>query len=353
MDRKICTMTHNQVHWQNLNQASRSNPHLLMKYPMMLRFAALLLLFCTTFANAAAPTVLQRPIDLDTGQGVLHGSLLLPQQDTPPPVVLIIAGSGPTDRDGNNPAGGRIDNLKRLALLLAGEHIASVRFDKRGVAASQPATPDERELSVERYVADTVAWGRKLQADPRFGPLILLGHSEGALIATLAAEQAGASAVITVAGSGRPVAQVLREQLAQRLPAAQLARGNALIDRLQAGQTSLDVPPALREVFRPSVQPYLISLLRQDPAGAFGQLQVPALIIQGRNDVQVDVADAERLQAAKPDAQLALIDGMNHMLRISPRAMSGQRESYQNPELPLARELGQRIVAFIRQLPQA
>ncbi len=319
----------------------------------MLRLAALLLLLCTGLAQAAAPTVLQRPIDLDTGQGVLHGSLLLPQQATPPPVVLIIAGSGPTDRDGNNPASGRLDNLKRLALLLAGEHIASVRFDKRGVAASQPATPDERDLSVERYVADAVAWGRKLKADPRFGPLILLGHSEGALIATLAAEQAGASAVITVAGSGRPVADVLREQLAQRLPPAELARGNTVIDRLQAGQTTLDIPAPLRDVFRPSVQPYLISLLRQDPAAAFARLQMPALIIQGRNDVQVEVADAERLKAAKPDAQLALIDGMNHMLRISPRDMSQQRDSYRNPGLPLAHELGARIVAFIRQLPQA
>lgn len=319
----------------------------------MLRLTALLLLLCSTLANAAAPTVLQRPIELDTGHGVLYGSLLLPQQDTPPPVVLIIAGSGPTDRDGNNPAGGRIDNLKRLALLLAGEHIASVRFDKRGVAASQPATPDERNLSVEAYVADTVAWAHKLKADPRFGPLILLGHSEGALIATLAAEQAGASAVISLSGSGRRVAEVIREQLAQRLAPAQLAQGTALLDSLQAGQTSLNVPVPLRQVFRPTVQPYLISLLRQDPAAAFAQLKVPALIIQGRNDVQVDVADAELLKAAKPDAQLVLIDGMNHTLRISPRDISGQRETYQNPELPLARELGQRIVAFIRQLPPA
>ncbi|MGE7991625.1 alpha/beta hydrolase [Pseudomonas sp. NPDC089554] len=318
----------------------------------MPRLFALLLLFCATFAQAA-PSVLQRPIDLDTGHGVLHGSLLLPQQATPPPVALILAGSGPTDRDGNNPASGRIDNLKRLAWLLAGEGIASVRYDKRGVAASQPAAPDERDLSVEGYVADAVAWAQQLKADPRFGRLILIGHSEGALIASLAADQAGASAVISLAGSGRPVADVLREQLAQRLQPAQLARGNALLDRLQAGQSSLDVPTPLREVFRPTVQPYLISLFRQDPAAAFARLKVPALIVQGRNDVQVEVGDAERLKAAKPDAQLALIDGMNHMLRISPRAMHLQRDSYLNPELPLARELGQRVVEFIHQLPSA
>ena len=320
---------------------------------MMPRLAALLLLLSASLAQAASPTVLQRPINLDTDQGTLHGSLLLPRGDTPPPVVLIIAGSGPTDRDGNNPAGGRIDNLKRLALLLANEHIASVRYDKRGVAASQPATPDERDLSVERYVADAVAWGHKLKADPRFGPLIVLGHSEGALIASLAAEQAGASAVITLAGSGRPVDQVLREQLAQRLKPDDLTRGNALIDRLQAGQTSLDVPGPLREVFRPSVQPYLISLFRQDPAAAFARLKVPALIVQGRNDVQVEVEDAKRLQAAKPDAELVLVDGMNHMLRISPQDISEQRDSYNNPELPLASALGTRVVDFIHGLPSS
>ncbi|PVZ32967.1 MULTISPECIES: alpha/beta hydrolase [unclassified Pseudomonas] len=320
---------------------------------MMSRLVAFFLLLCTGLAQAAAPTVLQRPIDLDTGQGVLHGSLLLPQQATPPPVVLIIAGSGPTDRDGNNPASGRVDNLKRLALVLANEHIASVRYDKRGVAASQPATPDERDLSVQRYVDDVVAWSRKLKADPRFGPLILVGHSEGALIASLAAERAGASAVITLAGMGRPLADVLREQLAQRMSPAQLAGGSALLDRLQAGQTSLDVPAPLRQVFRPSVQPYLITLLQQDPAQAFARLPMPALIVQGRNDVQVDVADAERLKAAKPDAQLVLIDGMNHMLRISPKDMHLQRDSYLNPELPLARELGERVVSFIHQLPSA
>ncbi len=319
----------------------------------MPRFIALFCLLLTSLCHAATPTVLHRPIDLDTGQGVLHGSLLLPQQDPPPPVVLIIAGSGPTDRDGNNPAGGRVDNLKRLALLLANANIASVRYDKRGVAASQPATPDERDLSVERYVADVVAWGHKLKADPRFGPLILIGHSEGALIASLAAEQAGASAVISLAGSGRPMAEVVREQLAERLPPAQLARGSALLDRLEAGQTSLDVPAPLRQVFRPSVQPYLITLFRQDPAAAFARLSMPALIVQGRNDVQVDVADAQKLKDAKPDAHLVLIEGMNHMLRISPKDMSEQRESYQNPQLPLARELGEQIVAFIRQLPPA
>ena len=319
----------------------------------MLRVIALILPLLTGLAYAGEPVVLQRPISLDTGSGELFGTLLLPKSAAPVPVVLIIAGSGPTDRDGNNPDGGRNDSMKRLARILAKHNIASVRYVKRGIAASKPATPDERNLSIEGYVADAEAWGRKLKADPRLGQLILLGHSEGALVASLAAEKAGAAAVISVAGTGRPVDQVLREQLQYRLPPALLARSNQLIDEIKAGKTDDDVPAELEVVFRPSVQPYLTSLFRQDPAAAFGKLQVPALIIQGRHDIQVGVGDAQLLQQAKPDAELALIDGMNHVLRIVPNDIKRQLASYKDPQLPLASELTTRILRFIAALPAA
>lgn len=311
---------------------------------MMLRVLILSLTLFTGFAHA---TVLQRPISLDTGNGELFGSLLLPKSDNPVPVVLILAGSGPTDRDGNNPDGGRNDSLKRLAWVLAKHNIASVRYDKRGVAASLAATPDERNLSVEAYVNDAVAWGQKLKSDPRFGPLILLGHSEGALIATLAAPRTDAAALISLSGSARPVDLVIREQLARSLPPPLMLRSNELLDSLKAGHTDANVPAPLQPIFRPSVQPYLISLFRQDPAKAFAQLKIPALIVQGSNDMQVGVGDAQALKAAKPDAELAVIDGMNHVMRIVPADVKRQLASYKDPQLPLAAELGSKLIAFI------
>ncbi|MET3459121.1 fermentation-respiration switch protein FrsA (DUF1100 family) [Pseudomonas kilonensis] len=317
----------------------------------MLKLLALsLAVFTGLFSCLAQATVLQRPISLDTGSGELFGSLLLPKSDTPVPVVLIISGSGPTDRDGNNPEGGRNDSLKRLAWVLARHNIASVRYDKRGVAASLAATPDERNLSVEAYVADAVAWSHKLAADPRLGPLILLGHSEGALIASLAAPQANAAAVISLSGSARPIDQVLRQQLSNRLPPPLMLRSNELLDSLKAGQLDNNVPAQLQVIFRPSVQPYLISLFRQDPARAFAALKMPALIIQGSNDIQVSVDDARQLKVAKPDAELALIEGMNHVMRIVPNDVKRQLASYKDPDLPLAAELGTRILRFIDSL---
>ena len=311
---------------------------------MMLRVLALSLTLFTGFVQA---TVLQRPITLDTGSGELFGSLLLPKSDTLVPVVLIISGSGPTDRDGNNPDGGRNDSLKRLAWVLAKHNIASVRYDKRGVAASLAATPDERNLTLEAYVSDAEAWGRQLKADPRFDKLILLGHSEGALIASLAAPSVDAAAVISMSGSARPIDQVVRQQLSNHLPPPLMLRSNELLDSLKAGKTDDNVPPPLQAIFRPSVQPYLISLFRQDPAAAFAKLKMPALIIQGSNDIQVGVNDARMLKAAKPDAELALIEGMNHVMRIVPNDVKRQLASYRDPQLPLAAELGTRILGFI------
>ncbi|KQZ87310.1 MULTISPECIES: alpha/beta fold hydrolase [unclassified Pseudomonas] len=323
---------------------SESNRHLDNDGVMMLR---VLLLTLTLFTGFAQATVLQRPISLDTGSGTLFGSLLLPKSDTPVPVVLIISGSGPTDRDGNNPDGGRNDSLKRLAWVLAKHNIASVRYDKRGVAASLAATPDERNLTLEAYVSDAEAWSRKLKTDPRFAKLILLGHSEGALIASLAAPNVDAAAVISMSGSARPIDQVLRQQLSNRLPPPLMLRSNELLDSLKAGKTDDNVPPQLQVIFRPSVQPYLISLFRQDPAAAFARLKMPALIIQGSNDIQVGVNDARLLKAAKPDAELVLIEGMNHVMRIVPNDVKRQLASYKDPNLPLAAELGAKILEFI------
>lgn len=304
----------------------------------------LLLTLPTSFTQAR--TLLNQTLNLDTGSGVLQGSLLLPKSDRPVPVALLIAGSGPTDRNGNNP-GGRNDSLKRLAQALARQGVASLRYDKRGIGASHAAAADERELSVEAYVNDALAWSDRLRHDSRFSKLILIGHSEGALIASLAAPRSAAAALISIAGSGRPIDAVLREQLQGRLPPALLATSQFLIDELKAGRTHAGVPEPLRVLFRPSVQPYLISLFAYDPADAFAAVEMPALIVQGRHDIQVGVEDARALQRAKPDAELALIDGMNHILRIVP-ADTRQLASYDDPDLPLAQALPDRIHQFLR-----
>ncbi len=307
----------------------------------------LLLTLLAMFAPLAiAQTLLNQTMTLQVPDGQLHGSLLLPKSDEPIPVALLIAGSGPTDRNGNNPMG-RNDSLKRLAQALARRGIASLRYDKRGIAQSQAVAPDESKLTVEAYVDDVEAWARLLKADERFSSVVLVGHSEGALIASLAAPAVMPAALISIAGSGRPIDEVLREQLQGRLPPALLATAFYLLDELKAGRTHEQVPDNLQVLFRPSVQPYLISLFQHDPAEAFANTTMPALIVQGTHDIQVSREDAERLQAARTDAELSMIGGMNHVLRITPEEPAQQTASYSQPELPIAHELTERISRFL------
>lgn len=308
----------------------------------------LLILLAMLAPFTQAQTLLNQTMTVQVADGVLHGSLLLPKVEFPIPVALLIAGSGPTDRNGNNPMG-RNDSLKRLAQALAERGIASLRYDKRGIGQSQAVAPDESQLSVDAYVADAQAWAQKLKTDARISDLVLIGHSEGALIATLAAPAVEPAALISIAGSGRAIDQLLREQLQGRLPPALLATAFYLLDELKAGRTDEQVPEKLQVLFRPSVQPYLISLFRYDPAEAFANTTAPALIVQGTHDIQVDLQDAERLQDAREDAEVAIIGGMNHVLRITPAGPAGQTASYSRPELPIAHELTERISQFLRE----
>jgi pimeloyl-ACP methyl ester carboxylesterase len=304
-------------------------------------------------AGTPAPSVCAgetAPITLDTGSGTLAGTLTLPARCPPVVVALIHAGSGPTDRDGNS-AGikGRNDSLKMLAEGLAAGGIASVRYDKRGIAESVAAGPrSERELRFSSYVEDAGRWLVQLGADARFRGVVVIGHSEGSLIGLLAAQGAPGTRFISIAGPGRPAGTVLREQLAVQLGGSPLlATADGIIDELEAGREVTSVPAALNALFRPSVQPYLIDWFRHDPAAVVAALVPAPLVVQGTTDLQVGVADAKLLAAGHPGARLALIEGMNHVLKQVSGDQAAQAASYGDPDLPLHPRLVGAVVEFI------
>lgn len=292
-------------------------------------------------------------VALEIPGGTLRGTLLVPTGAEQPPVALIVAGSGPTDRDGNSPLlEGRNDSLKLIAEGLARRGIASLRYDKRGVAGSAGALASEADVRFGDFVSDAVAWLELLAADERLGDRIVIGHSEGSLIGMLAAEEAGASAFVSVAGPGRSAADVLRTQLAAQLPAPLLEEAADVLAALEAGETVDEVAPELASLFRPSVQPYLVSWFAYDPADAIARLEMPVLIVQGTTDIQVGVAEAELLAAADPDAELVLVEDMNHVLKEVPEG-DDPFASYGDPTLPLADGLVDAIAAFVGDAVQA
>lgn len=306
--------------------------------------------------RATETTFIAEPIAVETPTGTLYGTLERPQSSRVP-VVLIIAGSGPTDRNGNSPMlKGPNNSLKMLAEGLAAHGIASVRYDKRGigetgkamqVAAEKAKTMlREEDFSFENFIDDAVAWGKKLSGDRRFSSLTVLGHSEGSLIGMVAAQRMGAHAYVSIAGAGRPLQQIILEQVKSQLPDLLKAAEN-ILEQLAAGKRVESVPPALNVIFRPSAQPYLISWLRYDPVKEIAKLHIPILITQGTTDIQASLADPKALAGANPAATLLIIEGMNHVLKTVPNEMDKQVSSYSDPTLPVATSLISGISSFV------
>lgn len=267
----------------------------------------------------------EEPLELSRPGGRLSGTLALPRGKGPWPVVLLIAGSGPTDRDGNSALlPDATGHMKRLAHELAGQGLASLRYDKRGLGASVYPGLHEDDLRFRHLVEDAVALAQRMREDARLGALLLAGHSEGALIAALAARDVpDPLAVVSIAGAGQKAHELIRAQLQGKLPEPLEASAFAALDALAAERLVDDPPDDLTLLFRPSVQPYLVSWFRYDPAEVLADLPLPVLLVHGRADHQVPPEHARKLQAARPDAKLLLVEGMDHLLAVAGDAAAG------------------------------
>jgi pimeloyl-ACP methyl ester carboxylesterase len=305
-------------------------------------------------AAAQALAAAETPIEIPVPGGKVAGTLMMPVPAAGQiPAAIIISGSGPTDRDGNSPLlGAKNNSLRMLAEALAAAGIASVRYDKRGVAGSVVKDLKEADLRFEDFVNDAAAWITLLRNDARFASVTVIGHSEGSAIGMLAARAARADAFVSIAGIARRPSDVLRDQLRPQLAASSELwdASERILKAVEAGQTSQPVPPALATLYRASVQPYLISWFAYTPSIEFARLRVPALLLQGTTDLQVGVPEAEALKAAKPDATLRVIDGMNHVLKAAPVDRAANIAAYTNPDLPLVAEVPAAIQAFVRGL---
>jgi pimeloyl-ACP methyl ester carboxylesterase len=306
----------------------------------------------TTVDTTPVPTAItQEEVTLKTATGDVFGTLELPAARTPVPVALIIAGSGPTDRNGNTPAlPGKNNSLSMLADGLAANGIATLRYDKRGIAASRAAMTAESDLRFTHFIDDAVAWVQLLRADKRFSSLTIIGHSEGSLIGLVAAKTAGADAFISLEGAGRKAQDILVEQLKPQLPPELMSQTERILGALTAGTMPDSVPPVLAALFRPSVQPYLIAWFKYDPAVEIGNLDVPVLIVQGTTDIQTSMTDANALAAGNKSARLLTIEGMNHILKEVSGDRLAQLPKYSDPSLPVVPKLIDEIVAFMKSL---
>jgi hypothetical protein len=283
--------------------------------------------------------------------GPLKGTMLSVSPLTAP-LVLIIPGSGPTDRDGNNPHGVTASTYKLLAEGLAEKGIGTVRIDKRGLYASKAAVANANAVTIADYAADVHAWADTIRQRIGTPCIWLLGHSEGGLVALAAAkERPDVCGLILVSAAGRPLGRIIREQLrANPANAPILDWALRAIDALEAGKRvdTAGMPSALLPLFRPQVQNFLIDEMSYDPARLLADYAKPVLILHGQRDIQISEQDARLLKEANPAAQLVLLPETNHVLKsVTSADRASNVATYSDPNLPLAPMVVETIARFV------
>ncbi len=311
----------------------------------------LLLLLCLSLPTMAK----EEPVELPAAWGTLRGTLWLPDTPTETAVVLI-AGSGPTDRYGNSPAGVRTNAYALLAEALSQTGIAVLSYDKRGIAASPYHNPEEllTDCRFSHFIDDAERWIEVLKTRG-FRRILLVGHSEGAQIALeVAARNPEVAGVVSLCGAAYPIDEILKVQLTTQLLAvdyALYAKACRIIDTLKRGETPSEVPQPLVSLFPTYLNTYYHEWMALDPRKTARSLQCPLLLIGGGRDTQVSAANARALKEACPTAEWQIFEAMAHTLKNTEgKSTQEQLDAYTNPSLPLSEGLVERILAFVKEL---
>ncbi len=279
---------------------------------------------------------------------LIKGTLFSPEKVTSKTkLVILIAGSGPTNRSGNSTIGGINNSLKYLAEGLTRNGFAVFSYDKRIFAQMINKTIDEKTLSFEDFINDAKDVVTYFKAQKKYAKIIIAGHSEGSLIG-MVASKTNVDGYVSLAGAGRPIDEVLSEQIAKNSPSIKEAADKDLA-LLKEGKTFENKNPMLASLFRESVQPYMISWIKYNPQEEIKKLQLPILIINGTKDIQVPPSDAELLYKANPKSTLKIIENMNHIFKEI-KVDEDNVKSYSDPKLPVIPELIEVMTSFINSI---
>lgn len=276
----------------------------------------------------------------------VEGTILVPEKVEKPPLVILIGGSGPIDRNGNQPMM-KHDALKLLAEALYKEGIAVFRYDKRIVKQMRERTLNEESIRFDDFITDAKEVVHYFKRANAFSKIYVAGHSQGSLVGMIAANSM-ADGFISLAGAGQEIDDVIVDQLAKQAPGLR-DNARAAFDDMRANGVSTNYSPGLASIFRPQIQPFMVSWMKYNPQNEIAKLTIPVLILNGDKDLQVQVSEAEKLLKAKPDAQLVVINKMNHILRLIEGNDVENSKSYNDPNMPVAPELVSAISEFIQQ----
>ena len=276
---------------------------------------------------------------------LISGTLLVPESSPPPPLAIIIAGSGPTNRDGNQTMM-KNNSLKFLAEGLYGKGVATFRYDKRIIKQMRLGTISERDIHFTDFIDDAIAILNYFNKEARFSEVYIVGHSQGSLVGMVAAQE-GADGFISIAGAGQEIDDVVMDQIASQAPGL-VDNARTAFDDIRVNGVSYNYDPNLASIFRKEIQPFMFSWMLYNPQEEIKKLEIPVLIINGDKDFQVPVKEAELLKAAKPDAEYRIIPKMNHIFKEVEDIGLENSKTYNQHDLPVMPELIDAISDFIK-----
>lgn len=277
---------------------------------------------------------------------LVEGTLLVPETSEKPPLAIIIGGSGPTDRNGNQNMM-KNNSLKFLAEALYKNGIASFRYDKRIIKIMKMGKVDEKKIKFDDFIDDAIAVTEHFKNDDRFNKLYIIGHSQGSLVGMIAAQNR-ADGFVSIAGAGQEIDDVIVDQLAKQAPGL-VDNARQSFDDLRVNGTAQNYSPGLASIFRPAIQPFIYSWMQYNPQAELAKLNISVLIVNGDKDLQVQVSEAEALHKAKPGATYKIIPKMNHVLKEIEGNDLENSKSYNQYDLPISKELITVITQFIEE----
>ena len=312
-----------------------------VKMDRMKKLLFILLVSAIVSAKAQTHTINEEVIAISP---LIEGVLISPQSNDNVPLAILIGGSGPVDRDGNQMMA-KNNSLRYLAEGLYKNQIAVFRYDKRIVKLLKRGNLNEEQIRFDDFIKDAIGVVEHFKVDQRFSKIYVIGHSQGSLVGMIAS-QGRADGFISIAGAGQEIDDVIVDQLSKQAPGLADNARNAF-DDLRVNGVAQNYSPGLESIFRSSIQPFIFSWMQYDPQTELSKLDIPVMIVNGDKDLQVQISEAELLFAVKPESTYAIIKNMNHVLKeISGDDLENQK-SYNEYDRPISPELIEIISGFI------
>ncbi len=290
--------------------------------------------------------IVHQDIFLKNDSIILPGTLSYNKTLKPQPLVIFAHGSGTINRDGNQLPFSTPNYIKQLSEALTNSNIAFYRYDKRNATKANLKFLI-KGMSFDELTNDLKIAINQFKDDKRFSSITLIGHSQGSLVAMLATSKY-INKFISLAGPAISIDKVLVKQITNQLGTETGKILKNHLEELKQTGTIKNINPTLQGLLHPSNQKFLKTWGEYNPTAELKKLTIPTLIINGTKDLQVTPDDAKLLYESALNAQLKIIDKMNHVLKTI-YYNDNNLKSYTSSEFKISQELVNVITEFILQ----